>query len=146
MRYRVTRSQRRTLSGTVEVSLTPLIDTALTLLIIFMVTTPMMQQAIKVTLPQGKSNEGKHDTHDFVVTIDKQGIIFFNKNVVALEEVGNVVKKTIQESQKIDQTVWVHSDGAIACDVLIRVIDSIKVAGGVKDVNVAIQKKSIASA
>ena len=49
--------RRRARPSPQEISLTPLIDTALTLLIIFMVTTPMMHNAIKVNLPQGKSNE-----------------------------------------------------------------------------------------
>ena len=42
-----------------DIPLTPLIDTALTLLIIFMVTTPMMQNAIKVTLPEGQAKEAE---------------------------------------------------------------------------------------
>ena len=36
-----------------EISLTPLIDTALVLLVIFMVATPMMRNAIHIDLPEG---------------------------------------------------------------------------------------------
>ena len=43
--------------STPEISLTPLIDTALTLLVIFMITAPMIHNGIKVDLPQGNSKE-----------------------------------------------------------------------------------------
>ena len=49
------RGRRRRLQAMNDVSLTPLIDTALTLLIIFMVATPMMRNSIRVTLPSGQA-------------------------------------------------------------------------------------------
>ena len=49
--------RRRQMVSMKEISLTPLIDTALTLLIIFMITAPMMQNSIKVQLPKGKAKE-----------------------------------------------------------------------------------------
>ena len=51
------RSRRSSSMGIPEITLTPLIDTALTLLIIFMVTSPMINNGIKVDLPQGKVQE-----------------------------------------------------------------------------------------
>ena len=58
-----------------EVSLTPLIDTALTLLVIFMITAPMVQYGIKVDLPQGKSKEVATQ-QELVVSIHRNGTMY----------------------------------------------------------------------
>ena len=61
--------------------MTPLIDTALTLLIIFMIATPVLQNAIKVTLPRGNAQEEAHNNqHELVVFIDKNGDFYINKD------------------------------------------------------------------
>lgn len=144
MRYSRNKRMRRSITN-VDITLTPLIDTALTLLIIFMVTTPMIQQAIKIELPKGHTNEGRNDAQELVVTINKEGTIFFNNKQVSIDELGTVVKNhMVNENQQ--RSVWVRSDGASYCDTLVSVIDCIKVVGGVKDINVAVQKKSLRSA
>ncbi|MCK5632116.1 biopolymer transporter ExbD [bacterium] len=51
------RRLKKTRLSKAELTLTPMIDTALTLLIIFMITAPMMRNAIKVTLPDGSAKE-----------------------------------------------------------------------------------------
>ena len=66
-----------------EITLTPLIDTALTLLIIFMVTAPTIHNALKFDLPKGESQEGGKDTSELIVRIDKTGTISFNDIDVA---------------------------------------------------------------
>ena len=63
--------RRRTSAREPEITLTPLIDTALTLLIIFMVTTPMIHNAIKVNLPRGRVKEDVGATQDLCVYIEK---------------------------------------------------------------------------
>lgn len=143
MWQRMRKNRRLARSTSVEINLTPLIDTALTLLIIFMVTTPIMQNAIKINMPQGESKEGGRDKQELAVTIDATGSLFFNNKTVTIDEVGNVVKSYIKNLNKGEQTVWVRSDGVATCDTLMRVIDSIKVAGGVKDVNVALAQKNV---
>ena len=65
--YRYLRRRRKTGCLVPEITLTPLIDTALTLLIIFMVTTPMMHNAIKVNLPRGNVKEDRGSKQELIV-------------------------------------------------------------------------------
>jgi biopolymer transport protein ExbD len=137
------RKKRRTLTQP-EITLTPLIDTALTLLIIFMVTTPMIQNSIKIDLPKGQAQEGGKEQQEVVVTIDKKETIYCNNKPVTIETLGQEIQQCIATSQqKEGKRVWVKVDRqTCSADSLISVIDCIKVVGGVKDVAIATEKPS----
>ena len=74
------RYKRSQATGIPEITLTPLIDTALTLLVIFMVTSPLINNAIKVDLPKGNAQEAQGVQEDLVVHIDKQRSYLFEWN------------------------------------------------------------------
>jgi len=130
--------RRRTLHTIPELGLTPLIDTALTLLIIFMVTTPMIHNAIKVKLPEGQSQEGGAQNPELVVTIDTSGNIFLNNKSVTIEQIGNEIKKLVQQLKISAPSVWVHIDEMRSCGTLLSIIDRIKMVGGINDVKIAL--------
>ena len=76
MARRSFRSRRRQSSQLLDISLTPLVDTALTLLVIFMITTPMIQNAIRVSLPKGQAKEDADNQQELVVYVDKDKKLF----------------------------------------------------------------------
>ena len=122
-----------------EISLTPLIDTALTLLIIFMLTSPMMDNAIKINLPQGKAQEAANINQELIVYIDKDGNLFFNGQAVTNKEILIDQIKKIVGLQK-DRTVFVKADINVNYGSVIEVVDHIKVVGGVQYVALATKK------
>ena len=138
------RRRKRSLAPALEITLTPLIDTALTLLIIFMVTTPMIHNSIKIDLPKGAAQEAGKEQQDIVVAIDKEEKIYCNNKPVPLENVGQEIKQCLASLSNPAQAkrVWVRVDRQQSCsaNILISVIDQIKVVGGVKDVAIATEK------
>lgn len=134
--------RRRNASFMPEVTLTPLIDTALTLLIIFMITTPMLNNAIKVALPKSSLQEGDKEQHELVVSIDQKGVIYFNNNPVSLSILGQKIQEHLAHmGHKHKKNVWVRAHGATTTvDTLAAVIDNIKTIGGVDNVNIETQK------
>ncbi len=135
---RLSSRRRRKMTAVADISLTPLIDTALTLLIIFMVTAPMMQNAIRVTLPKGQAKEAGGAREELVVFVDQEGLLFFNGTKLAQADLVDAVKKKVGTQQ--DATVFVKADRAVAYGTVIELVDSIKVIGGVKYVAMATQK------
>jgi biopolymer transport protein TolR len=109
-----------------EVSLTPLIDTALTLLVIFMVTAPMVQNGIKLDLPHGKSKEAPSQ-QEFVVSLNKDRVLYFNSCPIERENLTGLVLKSLE--QKEDSPVFVRADGAVAYGDVIGIVDDLKQAG-----------------
>jgi biopolymer transport protein ExbD len=136
------RKLRRKQSTIPDITLTPLIDTALTLLIIFMVTSPVIHNAIKVDLPKGNAQEGGRDLQELIVSIDNKGKIFFNDKLTTIEALGGQIKNAVSTNGNTEKSVWIKIDAGNSCDTLIGVIDRIKVVGGVKDVKVATQRRT----
>jgi biopolymer transport protein TolR len=141
MRTRQARRLRRPKTTLSDLSMTPLIDTALTLLIIFMVATPVLQNAIKVTLPRGNAQEDASNTQqELIVFIDKQGDFYINKEKIAKADLIAQIKKTVGNDQ--EKTVYVKADTAISYGTVIELVDDIKFVGGIKYVALATQKHS----
>jgi biopolymer transport protein TolR len=121
-----------------EINLMPLIDTALTLLVIFMVATPMMQQGIKVDLPQGKSQEIKDQKQELVVFVDKNEKLFLNEVATTFDKLIEDLKK--QVTPQSEKTVFVKADKSVHYGKVIEVVDQIKYVGGIKYVALATQR------
>jgi biopolymer transport protein TolR len=124
-----------------EVNVLPLVDVALTLLIIFMVATPMMHNVIKVELPSSRIDDSmpqSHNQQELTVFVDKQGKFHLNGQEYSLE---NLLKKLQQLVKKdSDDIVFVKADQAVPYGKVIDLVDTIKISGGVKYVALATKR------
>ena len=133
MRNRFGRRQRKMIE---DLPLTPLIDTALTLLVIFMVSSPMLHNAIKVSLPNGKAKEVKaHDQNNVTVYIDKDQQLYVHEKRIELAELLDHLNA--EQLAQHDGTVFVQADQLVHYGKVIEVVDKLKVAGGVRHVALA---------
>lgn len=137
---RFSRRRAKRSAAITEISLTPLIDTALTLLVIFMVTSPMMNNAIKVNLPKGQAKEDAGLMQDLEVYVDKGGVFFCDGTQYALDDLTALLKNKI--ATDVEKTVYVQADAAASYGCVIELIDHIKVVGGIKYVALATQKRA----
>jgi biopolymer transport protein ExbD len=87
-------SQRSALVTLSEINITPLLDLAFVLLIIFVITTPLLEQSINLKLPQGGKPDIKIDKRDIrTVEISPQGIYTLNRQRMSLDQIeANLVK------------------------------------------------------
>jgi biopolymer transport protein TolR len=132
------RRKRRRI-GMADISLTPLIDTALTLLIIFMVATPMLHNAVRITLPRGSANETGSVKQELVVEIDKSGHFFLSGVAMKSSEVIAQLSKLV--GTKSDQIVFVKADTQAQYGAVMEFVDQVKMVNGVKHVALATQKR-----
>lgn len=132
---------RRRKEPSFELNVTPLIDVALTLLIIFIVTAPMMNNAIRIDLPQGKMQEAATKNQDVVVYIAKDGKIFLNKDVISSSDILiERLKKKVGPAR--DKTVFVRADQGVRYGTVIELVDKIKSVGGVHYVALATERSA----
>lgn len=132
------RRQKQHGGGLPEISLTPLIDVALTLLIIFMVTSPMLNNAIKIELPEGKAQEANNTPQELVVFVDKKDHVYFNGAQTSFDNLIADLKKAVGKDR--GKTVFVHADEGARYGKVIETVDKIKVLGGVQYVALATKK------
>ena len=80
-------SQRNPLVTLSDINITPLLDLAFVLLIIFVITTPLLEKSIDVKLPHGGRTEKKLDKNDIAtVEISTTGIYALNKQRMPLSQ------------------------------------------------------------
>lgn len=79
-------SQRSSLVTLSEINITPLLDLAFVLLIIFIITTPLLEPSIPLTLPQG--GQPDKPTRRVVRTIDitPTGVLLLNGKVMDINQ------------------------------------------------------------
>ncbi len=86
-----------------EINTTPLVDVMLVLLIIFIVTTPIITNTIKIDLPQNQSKATVETVDVVYVAIDKNGNLFLNDEAIEIEKIkigiANAVKNNIEKTE-----------------------------------------------
>ena len=123
-----------------DVSLTPLIDTALTVLIIFMIASPMMQNAIRVNLPKGHTKDSEAHKEFVVVCIDEQEQFFVGKDAIDRDELSAHIIDLVTDEH---QTVYVKADQSVSYGVVLELVDEIKMIPGVTSVALSTQARSV---
>ncbi len=76
-------SQRNNLSSLSEINITPLLDLAFVLLIIFMITTPLLENSMNLVIPSsGSPNPPVNAAQVQTIAIDRNEKITFNNRVI----------------------------------------------------------------
>ncbi|MDM5083514.1 biopolymer transporter ExbD [Aeromonas rivipollensis] len=65
-----------------EINMIPMIDVMLVLLIVFMITAPLLTNAVKLELPEASSQVHQPRQKDVVLSIDGAGKIYWNDQAV----------------------------------------------------------------
>lgn len=112
--------------GLSELNITPLVDVALVLLIIFMITAPMMVQGANVNLPKTRPMS-QLPTGNIFLTVNADFEIFMNddENAVALTD----LEDRIYPLAQLGQSVYLRADESISYGQLMQVMDAATAAG-----------------
>jgi biopolymer transport protein TolR len=110
-----------------EINVTPLVDVMLVLLVIFMVTAPMMQQGVQVNLPKAETKAMTQADEAVVVSIDKSGKIFVDKQEVAAGDLRKRLEAMFVTRAK--KEVFLKADAGVPYGEVVRTMADIKGAG-----------------
>src|SRR4030088_3190323 len=91
-----------------EINMVPLIDVVLVLLVIFIVTAPLLTNAVKLDLPKASSTADIQKPEKIEFAIDAGGVLFWNGERLTRED---ALQKFIEAGQKRPQPeVYLRAD------------------------------------
>ncbi len=109
-----------------ELNVTPLMDLAFSLLIIFMISTPLLEQTIPVHLPkQDKSSSSQRPEIDFqVISINENGQIFWGKQPVDIVQLDSLLGSLAAQPEP--PAISFRGDLTLPYQKIVDVISAIK--------------------
>lgn len=118
-------SDRNALHTVAELNVTPLLDLAFVLLIIFMITTPLMENSVDLVLPTSDAaknpvNPGAVQT----IAVDQNEQIEFNGDPILLAGLESALVSLKAEDPEVGVVVRAHKD--LPVQKLMNVMDSVQ--------------------
>ena len=109
-----------------ELNVTPLMDLAFSLLIIFMISTPLLEQTIPVNRPKQDANSAsaRPDIDFQLITIKADGQIYWGKQPVDLVELNSLLA-SLSKTQD-PPAISLRADRNLIYQKVVDVIDAIK--------------------
>jgi len=118
-------SQRNSLTTLSEINVTPLLDLAFVLLIIFMITTPLLENSVNLVIPSsGATNPPINSSQVQTVSIYRTETIRFNNQVVDPETL--TVQLAQLKQANPDVAIVIRPDRELPVQKLITLMDTLR--------------------
>jgi biopolymer transport protein ExbD len=115
-------SDRQTLHTLTEINITPLLDLAFVLLIIFIITTPLMEKSVNLEVPtSGEANQSVDSSMVQTIGINRENVITLNDEIVDLSTLET--RLTSLHEEKPEAPVIVRPDKSLTVQQLVSVMD-----------------------
>jgi biopolymer transport protein ExbD len=116
-------SQRSHLVTLSEINITPLLDLAFVLLIIFVITTPLLEQSINLKLPKGGRAEKQINKSDITtVEISNTGVYVLDRQRLQLQQL--ITRLTGESRSNPNLIVYIRADKDSRYDLLASLLDT----------------------
>lgn len=110
-----------------EINMTPLVDVMLVLLIIFMITIPVMQHAVKVELPRASSQQEQVKPETVLLSVDADGNYFLNEAPVADDALAALLQAQAAKTPQPD--LHIRGDRAVRYERVAQAMAAAQKAG-----------------
>jgi biopolymer transport protein ExbD len=118
-------SQRNSLTTLSEINITPLLDLAFVLLIIFMITTPLLENSMNLVIPSsGATTPPITSSQVQTISIDRTETIRFNNQVVDLETLSAQLLELKRTNP--DVAVVIRPDRELPVQKLVSLMDALQ--------------------
>ncbi len=118
-------SNGKTQTAMADINITPLVDVVLVLLLIFMLTAPVLQSGIQVTVPHTRTVKQLTEVH-LVVTIDKGQNVYLQDKPVNIHDLPALLAANPKNQKKV---IYLRADQSVPFGAFASVMDAVKQAG-----------------
>ena len=121
-------SQRQALTSLSEINITPLLDLAFVLLIIFMITTPLLENSTNLVIPSSGAQNPPVDSHRVqTVSIDRFETIKLNNETLDIQKLTERLSDLRRSNP--DLAVVIRPDRELPVQKLVTLMDALQRAG-----------------
>ncbi len=121
-------SQKTALVTLSDINITPLLDLAFVLLIIFMITTPLMEQGLRLELPKSQVSDASPEKNDLkMVEVDPSGNYFLETQPVSLSTLQEALAAAFEQNP--DLVLVIRGDLGATWGNIYAVLDGAKKLG-----------------
>ena len=118
-------SQRHNLSTLSEINITPLLDLAFVLLIIFMITTPLLENSVNLIIPSsGAANAPVNTAQVQTISIDQREAIKINDKPVAASDLVGRLEELKRANPEV--AIVIRPDRDLPVQKLIALMDALQ--------------------
>lgn len=110
-----------------EINVTPLVDVMLVLLIVFIVTAPLLMQAVPLTLPKTAATNPLPKTENASLAVNRDGSVFLDTHAIALADLEAALAERLRAQPEIN--VMVQADEAVDFGRVAQVMAIVQRAG-----------------
>lgn len=110
-----------------EINVTPLVDVMLVLLVVFIVTAPLLTNAVHVNLPKTAETAPPEEKTATYLSIDGQGKVFIDKQEFAVDAVEAELKNRLQTDPEL--ALNLNADDAVQYGTVAKVMSQIERSG-----------------
>lgn len=110
-----------------EINVTPLVDVMLVLLVVFIVTAPLLTQAVHVNLPKTAETAPPEEKEAVYISVDAKGKVFLDKTEIALEAFESELLTRKAADPEI--ALNLNADDAVQYGTVAKVMASIERSG-----------------
>jgi biopolymer transport protein ExbD len=113
-----------------EINITPLVDVMLVLMVVFILTAPLLNNAVRINLPKTSTTEPANPTKSVTVSVDGASRIYIDKREVDLAALEPELKGVVATNPEL--AVSLQADEGVPYRAVAKVIANIQRSGVTK--------------
>jgi biopolymer transport protein TolR len=122
-----------------DINVTPMADVMLVLLVIFMITTPILQQNVTVKIPIAQNPITTRTKEPFTLSLTRDGRIYLGKTNVTEETMVQTLSERF--AVEMDKRIFIRADQALAYGKVVHIVDECR-RSGVQQVGLMAEKET----
>ena len=113
-----------------EINMTPLVDVMLVLLVIFMITMPLLNHAVKIDLPQADNIANKITPETITLSVTMTGDIHWNEQPITEKALAERLQLAAQQASQPE--IHLRGDRRVDYEYVVKVMAAVQRAGILK--------------